>query len=132
MGLANNAESSQQLVECGGEESILLLLKSEHQLMRNEGLIGIIMMLTTYEASLAPLLSTDFLPSLKTLMNSCDGDPQTLFNAITVILATLSSDTGRTALTAINIQETLSSLKTHPHELVKAKAEETLQLFETS
>jgi len=110
-------------------EAISPLLSSEHLIMKNEGLISIIMLIANVTDSLPNLQATDCMDKILLLLGNVEEQAQTLFNCITLVQALSSLEGGKDYLLGKDINQLLEKQKEHAEEIIRTKAIETLELL---
>lgn len=122
-------EHIRNAISLGGFKPVLALLNSDHVIMQNEGLVGLIIAIANVPDCLPSVKENKILSKVTELMRSPEVQTQTLFNCITLTQAVLSLDSGIDALKEHDIVETFNGIKEHKEEIIRNKVVETLGLL---
>jgi len=114
----------------GAFKPVLCLLKSDHVLMQNEGLVGLIIAVANLSDCLPLLTEHEVLEKVINLMNTSGVQTQTLFNCITFLQAVSSLDGGLVHLKSLNVTNVLENLNSHSEEIIRSKVIETLSIVQ--
>ena len=126
----SNPDDLRHVISLGALKPVLCLLKSDHVLMQNEGLVGLIIAVANLVDCLAQLKEYEVLPKVLKLMESAGVETQTLYNCITFLQAVSSLEGGVDELKSRNVSEVLDKLKSHSEDIIKSKVTETLSLLQ--